>query len=246
MSGLTQLYEGRPAVMEKGLFNIFYEAELMFFDDEFCACLRDLLNDKLAKYLVAFVRETEQEPMIEAARVGLEKIKLLVLPYANNILLAEKLKSWPITWLTGLTAYDLLNQIVLSDAIIYSNSKDRRNEVLSIFNYILGLEGQLISYIDPREKKAAADFLKLVCGIEHNLMILTAKMGSMPLKHNSNLVGTVKANMPLFYAPSEAARKTGLNYIIGKLNDIKMMREGLIYNQLCDDLHLTEAQRSAI
>ena len=68
----------------------------------------------------------------------------------------------------------------------------------------------------------------------------------MPLKHNPNLMRSVKANMALFYAPSEAARKTGLNYIIGKISDIKMMREGLIYNRLCDDLQLTEEQRRAV
>jgi hypothetical protein len=56
----------------------------------------------------------------------------------------------------------------------------------------------------------------------------------------------VKANMPLFYAPSEAARKTGLGYIIGKIGDIKMMREGLIYNRLCDDLQLTGEQRRSV
>lgn len=232
--------------MEKGLFNIFFEAELMFFDEEFCINLRDLLNDKLAKYLVMFIREVENEPMIEAARNGVERIKLHVLPRANILLLSEQLKSWPISWMSGLTAYDLLNQIILSDAIVYSKTSDRRNEVLRIFNYILRLEGHLISYVDPREKQTAVDFLKLVGDIEHNLMILTAKMGAMPLKQNANLMGAVKANMTLFYAPSEATRKTGLNSIIGKINDIKMMREGLIYNQLCDNLQLTDEQRRAI
>ena len=232
--------------MERALFNIFCEAELMFFDDEFCYSLRDLLNDKLAKYLVAFVNEAENEPMIEAARNGFERIKQHVLPRANILLLAEKLKRWPLSWLSGLTAYDLLNQIDPSDALIYSKTIERRNEVLGIFEYILTHEGQLVSYVDPREKQAATDFLKLVGEIEHNLMILTAQMGGMPLKRNANLSGAVKANMSLFYAPMEGVRKTGLNRINGMLGDIKMMREGLIYNQMCDDLQLTEAQRRAI
>lgn len=232
--------------MEKGLFGIFYEAELMFFDDEFCFGLRELLNDKLAKYVVAFIEDVENAPMEESTRNGIEKLKQHVLPPANILLLSEKLKRLPLSWLTGLTAFDLLNNITLSDAIIYSKTMERRNEVLSIFEYILGLEGQLIAYVDPRDKRAAVDFQKLVGNIEHKLMILTARLGTMPLKQNPNLMKSVKANMSLFYAPSEGTRRTGLNNIIGKINDIKMMREGLIFNALCDDLQLTEEQRRAV
>jgi hypothetical protein len=116
--------------MEIGLFNIFFEAELMFFDDEFCYALRDLLNDKLAKYLVGFIREAENTPMIQAARDGLDTLKRHALPRANVLLLSEKLRSWPVSWMPGMTAYDLLNQVILSDAVHYAKTAERRNEVL--------------------------------------------------------------------------------------------------------------------
>ncbi len=188
------------------------EAEFRFFNDTDFECLKDVLDDSLAKYLKTYFENPEANPEI-VARIK-EKIGDAVESLTMHYVLQEK---GIISLLASLSPETLMN------------SGTDLEEIRVKLKFLEDNIDKVRVTISARPKAAYDNFKTSISGVIHRMMLEGVET-TFP-----EVLARLDSNRFLFYVPNDKGHTTGVSIVNTKRRQWVMCLRGIEYKQYCDN-----------
>lgn len=225
------------------LFDIFYEGEVMAFDDAFCQSLTPLLNDKLSEYLLKFISDAHSSGVMsdstyiaELIRDGISCLERNTVPRARVLTMHRDMHN---KTFKGSSLFDYIRTMNLTGLDPLSLSSQEMQEISNTISEVLELIPAMVERVEARQKKDYLVFYSHVNRISQLAWSQRSQLesqgyGDLVVYNPKNVALVCDKNQELFFAHNEAARTTHLHRIISKEQDLRSIRQGLQYITMCD------------
>lgn len=237
------------------LFDIFYEGEIMAFDDAFCETLTPLLNDKLSEYLLKFIDDvyasgvmSDQTYLAELICNGVACLERHAVPRARVLTMHRDMHS---KTFKGTSLFNYIRGMHLTGFDVLSLSSQEMQDISGVVDEVLDLIPNMVERVEARKKKDYLAFHSQVVRIEQEAWSQQRQLESHNygdlVRYNSQSVSFIcDKNQELFFSPTEAARTTNLHRVISKEQDLRSIRQGLSYIAMCDKRSISLTARRKI
>lgn len=191
--------------------NLLGEAEFRYFTETDYACLGDILNDSLAKYLKDYMASPDADKDIVQA------ISTNIGDLVDGLTFHYTLMDMGIIDLIGRLTPETLITSGADYADIYSKLKYLEDNI-----------GKLRTTIPARSKTAYSQFILAISGVLHRMKL----DGTNPTY--PNISERIESNKFVFYVPNDKGHNTGTGIVNSHRRQWVMCLRGLEYKNYCD------------